>query len=257
MGVLRENLGTIAGKLVIAAVIGATALLGQTPAFEVASVKPSGAARSASGGAPNNPGTFSQRRTTLKLLVALAYGVPDFQVSGGPSWVDTEGFDIDAKASAAATRPEILQMLATLLADRFELTVHREPKIIPVYALVVAKGGPKLGPQFHPAKEGEPRPTRPEGGLGVRNSMKQLASILTLYHKMPFPSGGEAPLVEPEPYPVVDQTGLEGDYDTVLHLRENRDWFVVLNEQLGLKLELRKIPMEMVVIDKASKPTGN
>jgi uncharacterized protein (TIGR03435 family) len=87
--------------------------------------------------------------------------------------------------------------------------------------------------------------------------MKQLASIITIYVTGNFPAPGEPPLSEPERLPVIDQTGLAGDYDISLDLRQSRDWFVVLEQQLGLKLEARKVPMEMLIIDSAVKPSAN
>ena len=229
------------------------------PAFEVASVKPTLPGSRGSGGGPlNSQVTFSVHGMTLKLLIAMAYAdtvydTPDSQVSGGPAWTDADRFDIEAKAASPSTRGQMMQMLGALLTDRFQLVFHRETRTNPVYALVVAKGGPKL----HAAKEGEPLPDRPSGGLALRRNMKQLAAVVTLYLKMQFPSSGELPLSEPEPLPVIDQTGLTGVYDIVLDLSKSRDWFMVLEQQLGLKLEARKVKVEMLVIDSAAKPTAN
>ncbi len=230
------------------------------PAFEVASVKPSpptGFAGPGGRAAPNDPVSLSIPRATLKLLIAQSYDVPESQVSGGPAWTGADIFDIAARAANPATHGEMMQMLATLLADRFQLEFHRETKATLVYALVVAKGGPKLGPQFHPARAEDPRPVPAPGKLAMRFGMRNLASIATVYLKIPFPSGGEAPLSEPDPLPVIDQTGLSGDYDVVLDLQHSRDWFVVLEQQLGLKLEPRKLPMDMFIIDRAVKPSAN
>jgi uncharacterized protein (TIGR03435 family) len=195
---------------------------------------------------------------TLKLLMAMAYAdifydTPDSQISGGPAWTGLDRFDIDAKAASPSTPSQMSQMLGALLAGRFQLVFHRETKVISAYALVVAKGGPKL----HAANEGGPLPARPPGGFAARQSMKQLAGIVTVYLKLQFPSSGELPLSEPEPLPVIDQTGLTGNYDVVLDLSKSRDWFAVLEQQLGLKLEARKVPVEMLVIDRAEKPVAN
>jgi uncharacterized protein (TIGR03435 family) len=235
--------------------LSAASFSGQAPAFETVSVKPSPATGSpAAGGGPNDPVTFSAHRITLKLLIASAYDVPDFQVSGGAAWTASDMFDIDAKAGNPSTQGEKMLMLRALLADRFQLAIHREQATLGAYALVVAKEGPK----FHAAQAGDRAPAMVPGTLPVR-SMKQLASILTMYFRfhMSFPSAGEPPLSDPEPLPVIDQTGLTGEYDTILDLRQSRDWFVVLQQQLGLKLEARKVPAEILAIDRAVKPGSN
>jgi len=240
--------------IAVAALVSAPAF-GQALAFEVASVKPSTATSSpVTGAGPNDPVTFTAHVMTLKLLIASAYDVPDFQISGGPVWAASDRFDIDAKAGSPSTPSQKLVMLRTLLTDRFQLAFHHEQSTLRAYALVVAKDGSKI----HPAREGDPVPALLPGTLPVRG-MKQLTSILNVYLRlnMQFPSTGEPPLSEPEPLPVIDQTGLTGDYNTVLDLRRSRDWFVVLEQQLGLRLEARKVPVEMLVIDNAVKPLAN
>jgi uncharacterized protein (TIGR03435 family) len=229
----------------------------QTDAFEVASLKPSPVESGSLAMAPDNPLAFTVRRATLRLLIAQAYDVLYDQVSGGPAWADSDRFDINAKAAGPATSSQKMRMLATLLAERFQLKLHREPGTLRAYALVAAKGGPKFGPQLHPPKEGDPRPTGAPGVLALRISMKQLAGIVTVYVTGNFPAPGQPPLSEPERLPVIDQTGLSGDYDISVDLRQSRDWFVVLEQQLGLKLEPRKVPIEMLIIDNAGKPSAN
>jgi uncharacterized protein (TIGR03435 family) len=124
---------------------------------------------------------------------------------------------------------------------------------LPRLPAVYAKGGVK----FHASKEEDPRPVGKAGVLALRIGMKQLASIISVYVSGNFPAAGEPPLSEPERLPVVDQTGLTGDYDIVVDLNRSRDWFVVLEPQLGLKLEPRKVATEMVVIDSAARPLEN
>ena len=92
----------------------------------------------------------------------------------------------------------------------------------------------------------------------LRAGMKQLANIVGAYlGDRQFPAPGEPPLTPPEPLPVVDQTGLSGEYDIVVDMTRSRDWFVVLEQQLGLKLEPRKVATEMLIIDNAMKPLPN
>src|SRR6266550_4079976 len=141
-----------------AAILTAVALAGglvraqvsKTPAFDVASVKPnhSDDAESASFVLPG--GRYTATNVTLRMLVKSAYGLHDNQLIGGPSWVNTERFDIAAKAEGYTTpsafRDQARLMLRPLLADRFKLILRRERRDLPVYALVKAGNG--LGPQF-------------------------------------------------------------------------------------------------------------
>src|SRR5437016_12640136 len=113
--------------------------------FEVASLKP--AAPGAQGGIirpMRGNQSYVATNMPLRVLIRIAYGVSDRQLSGGPSWIDTETFDMDAKAEKPATVDELHLMLRTLLEERFQLKVHKETKEQAVFALVVDKGGPKM-----------------------------------------------------------------------------------------------------------------
>jgi uncharacterized protein (TIGR03435 family) len=224
--------------------------------FDVCSIKPTPPAGSRPS-TTSDPLTYSRHASALAPLIAWAYSLPEYQVSGGPSWVTSDRFDIEAKSAIPASVEQMREMLRNLLADRFKVAVHREAGAIRAYALTVDKGGPKLGPQIHATAAGEPYPAGKSGVLVSRGSLKQFASTITIYLKVQFPAAGQAPLIEPEPLAVVDQTNLAGSYDITVDMNRTRDWFVVLEEQLGLKLQARKIPMEMLVIDKAEKPSEN
>jgi len=235
----------------------AAVLLSQQPAFEVASVKPSEAGRAVKGGpGRNDPGLFSVRNRPLKSLVQMAYEVQDYQVTGGPSWVETERFDIDAKPAVAASRAEMMVMLRALLAERFQLRVRRESKPVATYVLTVAKGGPKFGPHFRKLGQGEQITTDPNKGLPLGGDMKGFVFLLRRNMQMFDPEKGGGVSAQDTP-PVLDQTGLEGDYDIILNINTHEDWAGILEHQLGLKLELRKSPVEMLVIEHAERPSGN
>lgn len=114
-------------------------------AFEVASIKPHQptpgpmrVARSAENG------RLSYVNVTLKVCIRAAYGLRPYQVSGGPSWIGSDTYDIAAIAEGRATKEQMMPMLQALLADRFKLATHRETKDLPIYALVVAKNGPRI-----------------------------------------------------------------------------------------------------------------
>src|ERR1017187_9580473 len=114
-------------------------------AFEVASVKPvepspDGRVIRRLGG---DPGMVDYKNFTLKILLARAYGLKDYEITG-PDWLDTEGYDVLAKVPAGVPQDQIPAMLQALLADRFQIKFHKETKTLPVYVLAVAKGGPKL-----------------------------------------------------------------------------------------------------------------
>jgi uncharacterized protein (TIGR03435 family) len=228
--------------------------------FEVATIKPS----RPDGSTPANvskfdPLRFTRVRSNLNLLVADAYDLADYQVTGGPSWAATDQFDIEAKPAGHSTPLQMRQMLHTLLVDRFQLMSHHEMRSVDAYSLILAKRGPRIGPQFHvhQDQEGDPNPVRSNGGLAMHKTMKDFANIISIYLRHPFPSSGALPEIPYDPLPVIDQTRLAGDYDIVVDLQRSRDWAEVLNEQLGLSLVRRRVSVENVHIDRASKPGEN
>ena len=136
---------------------------GQSNAFEVATVKPN----KSGGGATLIPGlrngTLSARNVTLKALIRTAYGVSDRQIVG-PSWLDADHFDLAGKAPKGVSDAQLMPLLQTLLKDRFQLTIHRETRVMPAFDMIVAKGGPKITP-FDPARPVTP----PKGYSGPMN----------------------------------------------------------------------------------------
>ena len=232
------------------------------PAFEVASVKPSliGAGEKGGGDGPRNgwvssPGSVTARRVSLAACVQWAYELRDFQISG-PAWIGSERYDIVAKAAGPAAETEMRAMMQTLLAERFKMVVHRETKEIPVYELMVAKNGPKLR---HSETEGKPNIRPSGGGFVVQNaSMSELADGLSRLRMTPRPMLDR---------PVLDRTGLTGQYDFSVQLFDTPEGFKeamrsgdigasifsLITEQLGLKLEPKKHQMAVLVIDSAEK----
>jgi uncharacterized protein (TIGR03435 family) len=219
--------------------------------FEVASVKPA----AAEGFFTMNflpGGGISARNMTVHNLLRNAYGLQDYQISGGPGWIDSAGFDIQARAAASPsepTREQVRGMMQALLADRFHLVVHREIRQLPIYTLAVGKGGPRL--QAADIDLGPPKSMI--GQMVVRRmSMTTLGDILAFDLKRP----------------VKDETGLEGEFAFKLEwtpgLGESDSGpssrpslFTAVKEQLGLKLESAKGPIDVLVIDSVEKPTEN
>jgi len=189
---------------------------------------------------------------TLRTLIRNAFGVLPFQLTGEPRWSETDHFDINAKnASGQQITPDSMKpMLQSLLADRFHLKAHWETREEPIFALVVEKDGPKFQPHADDPHHGM-NSNRQPGKINMRGTdvtMTQLADELA-FREQRF---------------VVDQTGLPGPYDFVLHWNPDpgedsteTSLPTALHEQLGLKLEPRKGPVRLLVIDSAEKPTEN
>jgi uncharacterized protein (TIGR03435 family) len=236
----------------------ALALSAQTPVFEVASIKPN---RSGGGGSSmrGSAGQVTMENVSLKKVTLWAYGIPDDREYAlvGPDWLTTERFDIQAKFPAGSTIEQMRQMMQALLAERFKLALHRDSKQLPIYALVVAKKGPKI----HAVEEGQPRTSGGPGRLeATRITMQKLADLLAR-------TTGQQ---------VDDATGLKGVFDFTLEWspdesqkptspvegtaagRSGPSLFTALQDQLGLKLEARKGPVEILMVDHIEKvPTEN
>lgn len=247
-------------RIVFVIALAAGAAAGQTvppPAFDVASVKASASGQR--GGNPilnqnirATPGSLTMRQVTLKACIQWAYHVFEYQVSG-PGWIDSDHYDIAAKAAGPAEEPELRLMLQTLLADRFQLTFHRQTTEKQAYVLSVGKNGPK----FHESKEdgeSEIQPDQKTMSVNVRRvSLSQLIDPLSRMFQMP----------------VVDMTGLKGRYDVAIGMAkyipqsgERADPISIiqtaLEEDLGLKLEARKVPLDYLIVDHAARvPAGN
>ena len=263
------------------------------PAFEVASVKPnkSGDGRVMIGMPPT--GRFTATNVALRMLLTQAYEVQAFQIVGGPSWLGSDRFDIVAKAPEGAVAPEQLRpMLRALLADRFKLTVHRETREMPIYALVLARSDGKLGANLKPAKADCAALFRGRRGGGALPPPPQPGQPIECGLMMGFGNmnAGGMPITElartlsgQMNRIVLDKTGLTGTYDfTLSYAPEGRGGLpggppppgapeplvngavvdpnapalaTALQEQLGLKLESQRGPVEMLVIDRVEQPT--
>lgn len=222
----------------------ASSLLAQQAAFEAATIKPS---KDDPGhrGWHSNTGMMTMSGHTLKSLICVAYGKKEAQVSGGPKWVDQDRFDINAKAEGAADDPQLLAMLRTLLADRFQLRFHHEERIAPAYAMVLAKSGLKL----KPADSAGSKSNSSKGRMMAQGvTMEKVAEMLSRRI-------GST---------VVDLTGAPGAYDFTLEWSTEGDaaeqqsaLLAAIQERLGVKLEMRKLPTDFLVIDRAEQPSEN
>ncbi len=199
---------------------------------------------------------FSRHNSTLSSLILRAYDLQDYQLSGGPAWIDSDRYDVDARPEHPATQEQMLLMLRSLLADRFQLTTHRETRTLATYVITVAKGGPKFGPYFHPLKEGAPFPPD-EGRMQLGGDLTHFAFLLRANMRIFDPSGGRPNFPAADIPPVLDRTGLTGEYSILVSLDTREEWPAILERQLGLKLELRKEPVDVMIVDHASKPSAN
>ncbi|MGD0666486.1 MAG: TIGR03435 family protein [Bryobacteraceae bacterium] len=325
-------------RIGLAVLPAATALAQSTPdklTFEVASVKPAAPPTPdrmmimmRGGPGTDDPGRATLSNVTQRLLLAKAYGVQDYQISG-PPWLDTERYEIAVKVPKGATKEQFMVMLQNLLADRFKLTLHHETKELPLYALVVAKNGPKLkesapppapdgtapkdgagagygGPPAGagfgpppgppPGEGGMPRPQMgkdgfpglpPGAGRGGVIMMMMPGRARMIGNGQPISKLADA-LARQLGRPVTDKTGLTGTYDFTLDFdpegsmggrggmmmrmpggpppggggdgpaanppeSEAAGLFTALQEQLGLKLEQKKGPLDMLVVDHSEK----
>ncbi len=233
------------------------------PAFEVASIKPN---KSGTGvdRIKNNGGILLIENVSLKRLIGMAYDIPEWQsyLLSGPNWLDSENFDVQARFPADTPPPRFLQMFQRLLEERFRMTTRRAPKEFSVLALVRVTGKNEA-PALHPAASpnGAYRFKAVNGhATGFSISMSMLAGRLSR------PDFGLD-------RPVLDYTGLPGTFDLTLDWKAERNLdgapaaagsgseasiFDAIKEQLGLKLEPRKVSLDVLVIDRANKvPTEN
>jgi len=229
------------------------------PAFEVVSIKPTPDPPIRTGMFPI-PGTLTVGNYTLKRLILDSYRIKSYQLYGGPPWIDSEHYDIVGKAASKANMSEMSKMLIPLLADRFQLKIHRETKELPTYALVLAKGGPKMKPATETDRSFGIFPSGPITEIrAFRLGMQFFSNILS----------GQLDR------PVLNETALTGEFQfTLRYLTDDArpsqpgetespsdpnsaSIYAAMQEQLGLKLEPRKGPVDVIVVDHAERPTAN
>jgi uncharacterized protein (TIGR03435 family) len=256
----------------------------KVPAFDVVSVKPN----KSDGNMVRimaKPDGYSASNVSLKMLVQAAYGIREDLISGAPSWADSARFDIDAKVAGSDVdalkklSPEQRRLiLQPLLADRFKLKAHTETKQLPVYELVLAKGGSKL----KEATAGDTYANGIKGPDGVgRGGMMRVGRGQLTAQAVPMTSLANM-LSQQLHRTVLDKTGLTGKYDLELNWTPDQgsdpmfkgpegspqrgdaapdasgpSIFTALQEQLGLKLQSAKGPVETLVIDHVEMPSEN
>jgi uncharacterized protein (TIGR03435 family) len=229
--------------------------------FEAASIKPykdsGGGGRTGEiggGGLRFTPGMVVSGPTgvTARAIILTIYNLAEFQLTGGPAWLDSDRFDLQAKAGNNADRDHLKLMLQTLMGERFGLTIRRETKEMSIYALVMGKNGPGLN--LHELKEGEPSPDVKMGGgrvplLTYKGSMEDIARGLA------GARGLDRALALDRP--VRDKTGLSGNYLLYVPWPQDEDFKTTVQDQSGLRFEIQKAPMDVIVIDQIHQPIEN
>jgi uncharacterized protein (TIGR03435 family) len=305
----------VSAGLILFTACGAFGQTAGTLSFEVASIKPAppptdGRLMIMMRGGPSDPndrGRVNWVNVSLRDILRVAYDLRDYQITG-PDWLNATRFNIEATLPPTTTKEQFAQMWQTLLKERFGMTVHRETKDLPAYALVVSKGGPKLteavddppvtadgggpgGPRVAGGPGGFGGPG-PRGGGPMRNGMMMMRGMGHLEAKG-IPISQFADIMSRQlSRPVEDQTGLKGNYDFKLDYTPDESTngsamrmgmpmpmprpegggegrgpnpddsgvslFTAVQTQLGLKLEAKKLPLDMLMVDHAEKvPTEN
>jgi uncharacterized protein (TIGR03435 family) len=227
--------------------------------FDVVSIHPSNA-NDLNGGIKPLPGGYGYeaKNIPVKLMISLMYRVPMRQIEGAPEWLSSERFDVEAKADHAYGVEDLREMYRNMLAERFSLRFHKESRPGNIYALTVDPGGLKMKRNDSPQDYKIPVNFTANGFMGRRVPMPYLCWFL----------GGQ---LQDDARPVVDQTGLEGNYDFDLSFRPLRGGgedagaaaddrpmlYDALRQQLGLKLQPAKGQVEYLVIDGVERPSAN
>jgi uncharacterized protein (TIGR03435 family) len=247
---------------------------GPKPQFEVASVRPNKSGEAGASLGPRPGGRLIGTNQTVRNLIRNAFNVQPFQLIGGPDWIDSDRFDINAKSAETdldekgmLPYPQFMLRLQALLEDRFEMVTHWETRELPVYALVLATRG-RLGPKL---KEhagdcdrarggGPPVSGSPTANCGTRTNVTPTSGKITgtgirMETFARNLSGGSGRYI-------VDKTGLMGSFDLELEFTPDQSpdttgpsLFTAMQEQLGLKLDSQRAPVEVVVIEKLERPS--
>ena len=288
----RRSLGKGGLLAVVCALVAGTILTAQDPSFEVASIRPTNNSAQAEDIRPTPFGRLTARNTTTRALILRAYGVVDSQLIGAPAWLNTEHYDIDARVATppAGGAEALVAHLRTLLVERWKLRAHPEMRELPAYALTFARRDRQLGEQIRTTQVDCSKPTTltpdelratvrdgwPPCGMayfvnfvtttaaGNNVKMRVRRSGIT----MPALAIALQPLVE---RPVIDQTALSGLFDVEYSYAPQPPTpgvesafgpdapalSVALEEQLGLKLESRRLTVPVLVIDSIERPSEN
>lgn len=275
MRIAADAARVLAAAALAGAVVSAQAP--QTPSFDVASVKPNSTPGPRSMIADPGGG-LRAIRTSIRQLLGLAYGLQDDQIIGGPDWLGSERFDVVARAPEGASLADLPRRLQALLADRFGLVAHREQRELSVYALVTAREDRRMGPALVPNACPPALSTPPSPGRRPCGEVSEGFGRLTM---TAVPLGLLAQYLSPRVNRVViERTGLDGAFNAELRWTPENlppraagipadqpvlvngeaidpngpSIFTAVQEQLGLRLDATRAPVEVLVIDRIERP---
>jgi uncharacterized protein (TIGR03435 family) len=287
--IARACLATIAAAVIVCVPAA------QEPSFEVASLKPNKSGSNNIGIRFPGVGQFNVINMPLREMIRFAYDLQPMQIEGGPDWMSSDRFDIVAKAEGRPTMPQVNAMLRSLLAERFALRAHVETRELPIYELVFARADKRLGAQLQPATSecrplrtpnAAPKPPPPpsggpgpetippgDDGSNLRCGALFGPGFITLRQFTMVRFARDLSMVARRI--VVDRTGLAGRYDIDVEFSpefrpapppgvpdlapavtsDGPSLFTAIQEQLGLKLESARGPVEVLIVDRADRPT--
>ena len=268
------------GLLLLGLVVAALPLAAQSdaPRFDVASVRPAGGSSGTSTWGVLPSGRFVATNSQLRSLIVNAYGVTFDRLLGGPDWIDSDRFDILASAPAGTSESTMLTMLQTLLADRFQLVLRREAREMAVYSLVIAQNDGRTDKALLPVDCTASRTeSKPVAGKGYAHACSWLITRQPATGMSTYQSGGvnldelAKTLTGRVGRPVINRTGLAGEFQFELSwlqdlqaaaaspaaANDGPSLFSELQDQLGLRLESSRGPVEFLVIESLERPTPN
>ena len=221
------------------------------PSFEVAAIKRNVTGSSFSGNRTLPGGRISMENQRLRQIIRSAYGSSDLEIIGGPNWIDDERWNIVATAGSNAGEGEVpwREMLKTLLMERFKLIAHVEQRERPIYGIVFARADKQLGPAIHPTAC-PPKAPNCEGTTANTNGIVS-GTMIGKGRELSDIARSLSPYAERR---VFDRTGLQGRFDYELKWSEDASFFTAVQEQLGLKLESQRAPLDVVVVDSVDRP---
>ena len=249
----------LAGLLALLAVPAAA----QAPAFEVASIRRNTSGQEGGSMVPAPGGRLTLTNVPIRLVIRAAYNLQEFELVGGPSWIDGERYDIVTKAEGNPGAQELLGMVRTLLADRFQLQIVEDTAERPIYAMVRVRPGGPLPASLRPAQPcfrapvNQPQQAPPgQTACGFRAAPGSLAGRGVTFGALTFGLSGRVGR------PVENRTGIEGEFDFDLEFApdvsaDGPSLFTALEEQLGVRLEPTRGPARVMRIERIERPTEN
>jgi uncharacterized protein (TIGR03435 family) len=253
--------------LATALLLSATVLAQTEPSFDVVSIRRNMSGHDGGGGRPRGGG-YTFTNVTVRSLISLGYGLPFDRILGGPSWMASDRYDIDASGKESTTLQETGVKVRSLLRDRFRLAVHMDRRDLPVYLLVLARADGRLGPGLRRSSVDCTDPEARRNAVAAARDARIVCGLT--FDPGVFTAGGVAistilgELTAASGRAVIDRTGLTGNYNIELKWTpqpdpnsDNVSIFTAVQEQLGLKLESGSAPLDVVVIDRIERPTEN